>query len=118
MSSTAFNTGAISDPFIFVPASDNFLSWTVAQGSDGVTPVTDCTGTATLLDEYGESVPGATAVAMSTTGGGVYKCTFPNGTFNPAPGRNYRLKIQLASSSLGATRTWWADAWVAEEQIA
>jgi hypothetical protein len=116
--STAFTTGAIDDPFIFVPASDNFVSWTVAQGSDGKTPVTDCTGTATLLDEYGQPVPGANAVSMSTTGAGIYKCTFPNATFNPPPGRNYRLKIQLTSATLGATRTWWVDAWVAEEEIA
>jgi len=103
---------------IFIPQSDNFPSITVVRGSDGTTPVTDATGTATLYDEYGQAVPGATSVAMSTSGGGVYTCTFPNASFNPPPGRNYRLKIALTSSSLNAKRTWWMDAWVAEENMA
>ena len=118
-SSSPFSTGAIAVPFIFVPASDNFISWSVVQGSDGVTPVTDATGTATLYDEYGETVPGATNITLSTTGStGIYKGTVPRSGFNPTPGRNYRLQITLTSTSLGAGRTWWVDAWVAKEDIA
>lgn len=111
----AFATGAIADPFIFIPQSDNLISWTVVRGSDGVTPITDGTGSVTLYDEYGEEVPGATNVTLSTTGGGVYTCTISHSAFNPPPGRNYRLQITLTSASLGATRNWWVDAWVAEE---
>jgi hypothetical protein len=118
MSSNPFLTGAIQSPFIFVPQSDNFITWTVVQGSDGTTPVTDCTGTATLYDEYGAAVPGADGIAFSTSGGGVYKATIPHGSFNPNPGRGYRLQIVLASSSLASTRTWWVESWVAEDDIA
>jgi hypothetical protein len=106
-------------PFIFVPQSDNLISITVARGSDGTTPVTDGTGSATLYDEWGQAVPGATNITLSTTGsGGVYTGTIPNSGFNPQPGRNYRLKITLTSSSLSAKRTWWVEAWVAETNIA
>lgn len=108
-----------ASPWIFVPQTDNPLSLTVVRESDGETPVTDATGSATLYDEYGESVPGAMSISMATTGsGGVYTGTIPNSTFNPQPGRNYRLQIALTSSSLGAKRTWWFEAWVAEENFA
>jgi len=112
----AFATGAIADPFIFIPQSDNLMSFTIARGSDGTTPVTDATGSATLCDEYGEDVPGATNITLSTTGSaGIYTGTVAHSGFNPPPGRNYRLQITLTSPSLGATRNWWVDAWVAEE---
>lgn len=106
-------------PIVLFPQTDNTLSLTVVRGSDGTTPVTDATGSATLFDEYGQAVPGATNIAMSTVGsGGVYTATIPNSTFNPRPGRNYRLQIALTSSALGAKRTWWFEAWVAEENFA
>jgi hypothetical protein len=118
MSSSGGLTGILPNlPLIFFPQSDNFPSITVVRGSDGLTPVTDCTGTCTLFDEYGQGVPGATSVTM-TGSGNVYTAQFAASGFNPIPGRNYRLQIVLTSSSLAAKRTWWADAWVAEENMA
>jgi hypothetical protein len=105
-------------PLIFVPQSDNIFSITVVRGSDGSTPVTDATGTATLYDEFGQAVPGATSISLSTAGGGVYTGNIANSGFNPSPGRNYRIKVALTSSALSAKRTFWFDAWVAEENIA
>jgi|SRR5581483_1569992 len=106
-------------PFILIPQSDNVVSITVARGSDGTTPVTDATGSMTLYDEYGQAVAGATGISMSTTGSaGVYTATIPAASFNPNPGRSYRLKISLTSGSLAATRVWWGEAWVAETDIA
>lgn len=116
MGSTAILQGL---PIILFPQTDNQISLTVVRGSDGTTPVTDATGSATLYDEYGQAVPGATNITMSTTGAaGVYTGAIANSGFNPQPGRNYRLKISLTSSSLGGKRTWWFDAWVTEENMA
>jgi hypothetical protein len=104
-------------PLIFFPGGDNFPWITVVRGSDGATPVTDCTGTCTLFDEWGQTVPGATNVSV-TGNSNTYTAQFAASGFNPAPGRNYRIQFVLTSASLGAKRPWWFDAWVAEENFA
>jgi hypothetical protein len=114
-----FDTGAIDVPFILVPESDNFIKWgPVVRGSDGVTPVVDATGTATLYDEYGQAVPGGTTSLTTTGVAGIYTGTFSAAGFIPPPGRSYRLQITLNSPSLAATRNWWIDSWVEETDIA
>ena len=47
-SSSSFPANSL--PYKFVPQADNFISQTIVRASDGSTPVTDATGTATLYD--------------------------------------------------------------------
>jgi hypothetical protein len=116
--SSPFFGSAIKVPFIFSPNSDNFINWTIVLGSNQ-TPVLDAEGSATLYDEYGQPVPGATNIPMEVSGTtGLYVGQISRSGFSPSPGRNYKTKITLTSSGANLGKTWGVESWVVEEGIA
>lgn len=93
---------AIQVPVVLFAGNDQtFTFGPIVRGSAPATILTDCAGTMTLLNAAGKPVAGASAVAFSTSGGGIYVATILGSAFNPTPGSNYTLKISLTSTLYG-----------------
>jgi hypothetical protein len=107
----------VTDPLVYFQGTDQTLSWgPVIIGSTfggAQTPVTDCTGTATLLDQNGNPVTGANAIAAAGGTGGIYTFAIVGSAFNPSPGNFYKTLIKLSSPGLTAIAQWLVNSTVA-----
>ena len=107
----------IDQPFYLFPKNGIPITWAPILGSTAETtrtPITDATGTMTVLDQDGEPVPGANAIAFVEISPGVYEALIDGTLFtgldddgNPLPfGAGYTTVISLTSPTVTEPGYW------------
>lgn len=92
---------AIPSVLYLYPGNDQYIELDgLCDATDVTNYINGATGTATLYDNTGAQVSGASSLAFSyaPSSNGVYRVTVP-GTFSAPVGTGYTLKIDISYSS-------------------